>query len=85
MNSNWLLLLTLAVGTILFVVGNEQLLTYTQYDPSTSHMTIAEFETQKTESLEARFWWIIQLFGLTLSVISLLEIAVLGQRLMTVT
>lgn len=80
----WTLLLFLVVGWILFIVGNEQLLTYTRFNPA-SRMTQTQFQQEKTESLETRVWWTMQLGGLTLVVISLLEIALLGGKIHSVT
>ena len=83
-NNPYLLLVFLVLGSILFLVGNEQLLTYTRYEPA-SHMTRIQFQTETTESIEARVWWIIQLGGLTFALIALLEIALLGGNIHRVT
>lgn len=80
MNSNRLTLLLFVIGSILFIIGNEQLLNYTQYNPH-SPMTRTEFQKEKTESLETRIWWIIQLAGLTFAIISLFEIVKIGEKL----
>jgi len=72
-NSMWLYFTMLIIGATLFYIGNETLIDLAIQNQTNPHEN-RYWWNQNPTTLEAHFWWGIQLSGLALSLISLLEI-----------